>query len=846
MQLFSKIENSKDIIDKEYVDQLLDKKANVSGQAFTGGISAPNISTGSAAANYFQSQKFRGEGNADTYYHAVDFGYAGHNQVDFHEYGGVYNFYQNTAGTASGGTLIGAITSSGIKEGSTLLKDKYAQKSELATVATSGSYNDLSNKPTIPPAITSIDGLGGGTLTSPMTLTGGDSATASKMILSTNGQITDSSTSTMLGFSGGNYIVGSSNYPTTLRGKQTRPTWNGQDLALKSDVPTIPTDYVKYTTQTLTDAQKSTARSNIGAGTSNFSGNYNDLSNKPTIPTVNNGTLTIQKNGTDVQTFTANQSTNATANITVPETFDDLVRIKKQGYAGNNNAVQYFKLATFPEYNSSGNYASLIITGRMGGWEAGNMSFVNMIVYNRGAEGGGYVSVDNGNFSSLCDIVMYRETNNYSTVYIKVSGYYTFDININTFQSTYAYTGSNVTPTGTLKWTASSQADRLVVSDGVAYVNGHTLPKTIQINGNAANPNAAGLVDLGTNFAKLDAENTFTQNNTFKSVTVGASQDGGGGLNVIQGDYATGDYLFTVDINGIDLDPDGHQIPLLLQGDTGISGQVLTTQGTNKTPYWGFVNKHDYTQLTNENLNTITEPGWYRAAANNTCTNRPSPIGVNAFILVVEKGGDANIKQTLYRVADDVVYSRYTIGTGGSWLVWRTQRLVFDAYEQTFSGRKTFSSGINLTASLQVGGSAGTAGQVLTSTGTGTPQWTTLSSSNVITGNPEVNGASYTVFDSGEFGSFIGVFNTEVPSTGFQITVGSIVYTITSPIEQGVTYRLTIDRGEYNIYSTIAVSGGTVNKNSDFGQLSLNTAVSISTNLDSSYVESNTCVIIRG
>lgn len=48
------------------------------------------------------------------------------------------------------------------------------------------------------------------------------------------------------------------------------------------------------------------------------SGSYNDLTNKPTIPTVNNGTLTIQKNGTTVATFSANQSGNATANITVP------------------------------------------------------------------------------------------------------------------------------------------------------------------------------------------------------------------------------------------------------------------------------------------------------------------------------------------------------------------------------------------------------------------------------------------------------------------------------------------------------------------------------------------------
>lgn len=54
------------------------------------------------------------------------------------------------------------------------------------------------------------------------------------------------------------------------------------------------------------------------------SGSYNDLSNKPTIPTVNNATLTIQKNGTNVQTFTANQGTNATANITVPTTVLEL------------------------------------------------------------------------------------------------------------------------------------------------------------------------------------------------------------------------------------------------------------------------------------------------------------------------------------------------------------------------------------------------------------------------------------------------------------------------------------------------------------------------------------------
>ena len=48
------------------------------------------------------------------------------------------------------------------------------------------------------------------------------------------------------------------------------------------------------------------------------SGLYGDLTGTPTIPTVNNATLTIQKNGSMVDTFTANASANKTINITVP------------------------------------------------------------------------------------------------------------------------------------------------------------------------------------------------------------------------------------------------------------------------------------------------------------------------------------------------------------------------------------------------------------------------------------------------------------------------------------------------------------------------------------------------
>lgn len=46
------------------------------------------------------------------------------------------------------------------------------------------------------------------------------------------------------------------------------------------------------------------------------SGDYDDLLNKPTIPTVNDATLTITQNGTSAGTFTANASSNTTIALT--------------------------------------------------------------------------------------------------------------------------------------------------------------------------------------------------------------------------------------------------------------------------------------------------------------------------------------------------------------------------------------------------------------------------------------------------------------------------------------------------------------------------------------------------
>lgn len=149
-------------------------------------------------------------------------------------------------------------------------------KQDTITSTNKLDYSLISNTPTIPAAVTSINGLSGGSLTSPLVIKGGDAATAAKLSLdqTASGQITNNGTQTLFGFTSNNatsLTVGHSSYALALRGSGTRPKFNGNDLALLSDA----------------------------------SGGGN----------VNDGTLTIQFNGSTVQTFTANQSTNATANI---------------------------------------------------------------------------------------------------------------------------------------------------------------------------------------------------------------------------------------------------------------------------------------------------------------------------------------------------------------------------------------------------------------------------------------------------------------------------------------------------------------------------------------------------
>ena len=82
----------------------------------------------------------------------------------------------------------------------------------------------------------------------------------------------------------------------------------------------------------------------------NISLNASDVGALPdstVIPTVNNATLTIQKNGTNVATFTANSSTNETANITVPTQPSDINAQPAGNYATTDTAQTITAQKTF-------------------------------------------------------------------------------------------------------------------------------------------------------------------------------------------------------------------------------------------------------------------------------------------------------------------------------------------------------------------------------------------------------------------------------------------------------------------------------------------------------------------
>lgn len=89
-----------------------------------------------------------------------------------------------------------------------------------------------------------------------------------------------------------------------------------------TDKPSIPSAQVNSDWEATSGVAEILNKPNLA--TVATTGDYRDLSHRPSIPSVGNGTVTLQVNSTDVDSFTTNQSSNKSINLTVPTKTSDL------------------------------------------------------------------------------------------------------------------------------------------------------------------------------------------------------------------------------------------------------------------------------------------------------------------------------------------------------------------------------------------------------------------------------------------------------------------------------------------------------------------------------------------
>lgn len=188
------------------------------------------------------------------------------------------------------------------------------QWTTIATVATSGSYNDLLNKPTIPTVNdATITITQGGVTKGSFTLNqasgdtialdaGGGGGGAVDSVNGKTGVVVLTATD-----------VGALPDSTVIPDAQIQSDWNQADntkVDFIKNKPTIPAAQVNSDWNANSGVAQILNKPTLATVAS--SGSYNDLTDKPTIPTVGNGTITITQGGVTKGSFTLNQSSGET------------------------------------------------------------------------------------------------------------------------------------------------------------------------------------------------------------------------------------------------------------------------------------------------------------------------------------------------------------------------------------------------------------------------------------------------------------------------------------------------------------------------------------------------------
>ncbi len=283
------------------------------------------------------------------------------------------------------------------------------QPGDLATVATTGSYNDLSDKPTIPADI-SAHRINGAPLSNSASVFYGTSSTAAATVekvvsipsittLDVGTVIVVQPTATSTVANSTIKLNNFSAYP--MRYNNAAITTSTDSIVWNAAYPSVWAfdgtywrfvahgidSNTTYSTMSVTEGTTGTETSNrvlqavnlkqiiqgttltgidvATTGAVSASDTITDgigklqatKADKSELPTVNNATLTIQRNGAVVQTFTANQATNATANIAVPTATSQITN--DSGFITSSALAPYALSADLATVATTGDYDDL-------------------------------------------------------------------------------------------------------------------------------------------------------------------------------------------------------------------------------------------------------------------------------------------------------------------------------------------------------------------------------------------------------------------------------------------------------------------------------------------------------
>jgi len=192
-------------------------------------------------------------------------------------------------------------------------------------------FNELSNRPkyagvtmtgeTNIPAVPTVDAAMSSTSTNPVqnkvinsALGGKQDVLSATQLNAVNSGITATDVSKLSGIAAGAEV-------------NVQSDWNETDTdsdAYIKNKPTIPATQIQSDWTQNDNTKLDYIKNKPSLATVATSGSYADLSNTPTIPTVNDATLTVTQNGTSAGTFTANSSTDTTIALT-DTTYSDFI-----------------------------------------------------------------------------------------------------------------------------------------------------------------------------------------------------------------------------------------------------------------------------------------------------------------------------------------------------------------------------------------------------------------------------------------------------------------------------------------------------------------------------------------